>query len=182
MANWARSRGPTDRPIILAGLAGALRPDRVVGRAYVMTEVRREAAEPDRSLWPTFPQCRGEESGSVGCIVTSAARIARTKQEKESLARRSGADVVDLESFAFAMAASSLGWRWGIVRGISDGPATDLPVGIEAWIDARGHLRPGAVVAALCRRPGMVPALRRLRCGGRSAMRAVAAQISAWLE
>lgn len=182
MTNWARSRGPTDRPVILAGLAGALRPDRMAGEAYVITEVRRDADELDRSLWPTYPESPGERSGSAGCIVTSASPIACTRQEKESLARRSGADVVDLESVAFATVASSLGWRWGIVRGISDGPATDLPEGIEGWIEARGHLRPGAILAALCRRPGVVFSLRRLRRDGLAAMRAVASHISAWLE
>jgi len=154
----------------------------MAGEAYVITEVRPEAGEPRLPLRPTFPESRGEKSGPAGCIVTSAARIACTKQEKASRARRSAADVVDLESVAFATAASSLGWRWGIVRGISDGPATDLPEGIEGWIAARGHLLAGAVLAALCRRPGVVFSLRRLRRDGLAAMRAVAAHISTWLE
>jgi hypothetical protein len=180
IASWIPSLEPADRPVILAGLAGALRSDRPAGSAWIITEVRPKDAE---SLLPSWPGPRKGRSidGPGSCIITSSTTIVRRTTEKAILARQTGADLIDLESVAFAQAASARGWRWGIVRGISDAADSDLPAEIETWLDDRGRLRGAALLAALCRRPGLAASLRRLRRDGLRAMGAVAERIDACL-
>jgi hypothetical protein len=113
--------------------------------------------------------------------VTSAPIPVRRAEEKVRLADEIGADLVDLESRAFAVAATSRGWRWGIVRGISDAANTDLPGGIERWVDGAGRLRWPFVLAAMSRRPALLGPLLRLRRDAWAAMRAVAGRIAAEL-
>jgi hypothetical protein len=62
------------------------------------------------------------------------------------------------------MLAQSRGWRWGIVRGVSDDPQTVLPRDVAQWVAPDGRARPMAVARSLlCRRTSMrdVLALQR---------------------
>lgn len=181
IASWIASLEPADRPVILAGLAGALRPDRLAGSACIITEVRLEKGGPLLPSWPDPRKNRTSDGSPDSCIVTSSTAIVRRAADKAILAGRTGADMVDLESVAFATAASTRGWRWGIVRGISDAAETDLPAEIEACLDDRGRLRRGALLAALCRRPALASSLTRLRRDGLMAMQAVAERIGTCL-
>jgi len=132
--------------------------------------------------WPDSPECRADNGTADSCIITSRSAIVRRAADKAVLAERTGADLVDLESVAFATAASARGWRWGIVRGMSDAVDADLPAEIEACLDARGRLRRVAILAAVCRRPALAGSLRRLRRDGLMAMQAVAERIAACLR
>ena len=94
----------------------------------------------------------------------------RGEDERAAVAR-AGADLVDLESVAFAEIATDRGWRWAIVRGVSDDAGSPLPAGVESWVDRRGRSRPLRTAGAVVRHPAMVASLVRLgatapsRCG-----------------
>ncbi len=131
-----------------------------------------------RAWTPNLPGAGGGERA----VVTSAAASVTSARARGDLARARHADLVDLESEAFAAVATKAGWQWAIVRGISDGPRTALPTGLERWIDPAGRTRPGRVFGGLARRPWVIPSLLRLRGDGAAAMLAVAAVIRGMLE
>jgi hypothetical protein len=112
----------------------------------------------------------------TGIVISAAAPVCRAS-EKAALAERTGADLIDLESAAFAAAASSRGWRWGIVRGVSDTAHSDLPPDVGLWIDRLGRLRWAALLVAIARRPVLAGFLLRLGRHARQAMKAVAERI-----
>lgn len=90
----------------------------------------------------------------------------RTPPAKRELAERTGAQLVDCESHAFARACRDRGMQWAIVRGVSDGPLESLPIEVSNWVDGRGRTRIGRVALDLMRRPSLLP--RILLLGRRS--------------
>lgn len=159
-------------PVILLGLAGALHDGARAGSAR---SVRRVVA--DHGAWePALPV------PARGWVVTAASAVVRSAAAKRDLGARTGADVVDLESAAFAEAAVRAGWRWGIVRGISDDVRDELPHEIEHMLGEGGEVRIGAVAGAVLRRPALGAALMRLRRAAADAMEAAARELEALLE
>lgn len=173
-----QSSAITDRPIILAGLAGALREDIAKGSAHVATRVIDDAGH----AWHPPGIAEGDPPGPSGPTIISTLHTITTTQDKHALAQRSGADLVDLESAAFAEAASAAGRRWAIVRGVSDGLHDALPEDIDEWVDEQGRTRTSAVIAAILRRPALVGEVRRLRADSIEAMNAVAGVIDSMLS
>ncbi len=173
-----QSSAITDGPIILAGLAGALREDISKGSAYVATRVIDDAGH----SWLPTGLAQGSLPGPSGPTIISTLHTITTTQDKRALAERSGADLVDLESAAFAEAASAAGRRWAIVRGVSDGLHDTLPEDIDEWVDEQGRARTKAVIAAILRRPALVGEVRRLRADSIEAMNAVAGVIDSMLS
>ncbi|MCZ6834136.1 MAG: hypothetical protein O7G85_00025, partial [Planctomycetota bacterium] len=138
--DWAQVNEVGDREIVLAGLAGALSPEFAAGSAHVVTRIIDENGE---DTWtPTLVLEKADFPGEIIATSTHApltGRIARKIMNQET-----GGMLIDLESVAFAYAATKFGWsRWGIVRGISDDFATLLPKGLEEWIDESGQTRWG---------------------------------------
>ena len=164
-------------PVILAGLAGGLRELWRLGEAAWIREVRMEDG---RELEPPYPQ--SASSASKRASVCSSGVIVRSPAERRTLAERTGCDLVDQESAAFAEAGERYGWRWGIVRGVSDGVGDRLPSGIEAWVDDRGRSRPGRIALDLIRRPSGIPMTGRLSRASRQAMASVAARLAETME
>ncbi|MHC4220697.1 MAG: nucleoside phosphorylase-I family protein [Planctomycetota bacterium] len=170
---WADRRTP-EGPVILCGLAGSASDSYDARTAHVPAAV---VADDGRRLEPTWG------AGSApGPLIGSADATLTTPQAKRDWARCSGADLVDQESAAFALAAAAGGWRWTIVRGVGDGPETALPEGIDAWVDDRGRTRFAAVCRAVARRRAGIRQLIRLRSDGTAAMRAAAAIIRRMLD
>ncbi len=121
-------------------------------------------------------------SAPGGPAVSCPDRTLTTPEAKRAWAARSGADLVDLESAAFARVADENQWRWAIVRGVSDGPDTTLPADIDTWVDAGGRTRLGRVARAVLRGRVNLAGLMRLRADGTAAMAAAAAVIERMLE
>lgn len=166
LTEWATRQAEEHRFVLLAGLAGDVSGRHAPGSAVVATEVRG----PDGTTW------RPTEVAASPCVVTQAAAVVRDEAARVAMAAR-GVDVVDMESVAFAQGASGRGWRWGIVRGISDDARSPLPVGVETWVDECGGARPLRVAGAVLRRPASLASLLRLRRNSTAALRAVAALI-----
>ena len=159
---WASGRTPSGA-VFLCGLAGALSDRFVVGTACAVAAVLGEDG-----------QTRPSITESAGAVVSCPASTLTTPAAKRAWAERSGADLVDLESAAFARIAATNGWDWGIVRGVSDGPDTTLPGDIDTWVDGRGRPRPGRVLRAVLGGRVGVGRLARLRADGIAAMAAAA--------
>ncbi len=172
---WAESRAP-EGPVILCGLAGALREPFETGQAFVAEAV---LLGDGRRLAPTF-----DAAAAVGrrALLCSSADTLTTPETKQRCAERTGADLVDRESEAFAAAAEAGGWRWSVVRGVSDGPSATLPADIDGWVDRRGRSRLGAACRAVAGRRVALEQLLQLRAASLDAMRSAAALIQRMLE
>jgi hypothetical protein len=157
--------------VLLAGLAGSLRDSIRAGQARVIAEVRDGSgtmiAQP-----PINP------AGEKAIIVTSDSVVCGRAQ-REALALRSGADLVDLESAAFAAIAEARGWRWGIVRGVSDDLDTPLPPPAAHWVNARGRTRSLRVALDLARGRSRWRDVQCLHANSRRALASCAAHLRA---
>ena len=149
-----------DRPaVILAGLAGALTEHHRAGSAAII----REVIDPTtRERWNPTLVMKALPGTSV-CSVTSAETILETAEARKRLHVETGADLVDLESVAFARVANKAGLRWAIVRGISDDPLTGIIPNAAAMVDASGRTRLGPALAQVFRHPRTLPAFLQLK-------------------
>ena len=172
IARWAaRAAIPPGSVVVLAGVAGSLRATPSPGEAVEVSAVVDEAGRrfaPEGHL-TTLPRAR--------CL--SAPEPIESTEAKRAEAARDRADVVDLESAEFARIAIERGWRWHVVRGISDGHLDALPPGIDRWTDADGRTRIGAVCGALLRRQATPGDLVRIGRASTAAMKAVSAALGA---
>lgn len=171
VARWAAER-PAGATVILSGLAGALRPEIAAGTASVASTVLDGDGS---SFEPTIETADGLRLVSVPATLTTAG-------DKQACAQRTGAELADLESAAFARAAAAGGWAWTIVRGVSDGIDRPLPADIDRWVDRHGRTRPGIVLRSLVARRATVGQLRALRADSVVAMRAAARLIERILD
>ena len=170
-ARWA-SDFVASGPVILCGLAGALNDNFDVGTAHAVAavvDVDGRRLEP--SMW--------EQAGPV---ISCPPSTLRTPQAKQAWSADSGADLADLESEALARVAIEKEWRWGIVRGVSDGPDTTLPAGIDTWVDTAGRTRTGRVLGAMLTGRVGLRRLMRLRSDSTRAMAAAAIVVERMLQ
>lgn len=149
--------------LVVAGVAGGLVDAAAPGRASLVGRVRSVGGD----VWsPTI-------SAAESWTVVGSDRLVRDAAAKRDLGRRLEAEIVDMESHAVAVFAASRGWRWAIVRGVSDGPEETLPSGLERLVDGAGRARIGAAVARIASEPSVLPSLLRLGRRTRLAMRSV---------
>lgn len=143
--------------ILSCGIAGALAPTLEPGDVVI----DGDAALLER-LGQALPDAhRGGIAGSD--------TIAATVAQKRTLAERTGALAVDMESHVAARVAARHGLGFAALRVISDRAADDLPPAALVGMRPDGGMALGAVLASLARRPGQLPALIRT---GRQADRA----------
>jgi hypothetical protein len=165
-------------PVILCGLAGSVCRSYVARSAYVPKAV---VADDGRRLEPTFGPGRAAGPGPAP-LIGSAERTLTTPRAKQDWAGQTGADLVDLESAAFARTATDRGWPWTVVRAVGDGPQTPLPEGIDAWVDDRGRTLAATVWRAVVRGRAGIGQLIRLRSDSLAAMQAAAEIIRRMLD
>jgi len=163
---WWSGRSPTRQPIILAGLAGSLHESFANGCAWWVSAVVESRDAPGLSPTLFVPASR--------CVVTSARGAVVDRGMKRSLRATTGADLVDLESIAFARSATQAGASWAIVRGVSDDVDARLPAGIDRWVDARGRTRIMPAMWDVLRRPTNVRVMWNLKRDGDLALAEVA--------
>lgn len=143
------------RMVVAAGFAGALDPGLRVGDVLVASEV----VEQDEQDWRVaLPM----ELGDLACgrLVTSP-RMVATAAAKQDLRASTGALAVDMESAAIAEACQEAHVPCAVVRAISDTAAMSLSPHLTELL-AGGQVAPMRVVAALLRRPTLIPELWRL--------------------
>ncbi|RLS46639.1 MAG: hypothetical protein DWH86_02430 [Planctomycetota bacterium] len=164
---WAAATAlPPGTTVILAGVAGGLRPSATPGTAVSVASIVDEHG----ARWR--PSHGGSSHHrSVRCL--GIERMLQTPFEKHAAAERFDADIVDMESATFARVAEAAGWNWAVVRGISDGCNDALPAGVEHWTADNGRTRVGMVLGSLARRPTLLPQVMALARRSGAAMRAV---------
>ena len=160
----ARDSWPVRHPrfVVLLGLAGALETRLAPGTDHAAAEV----VGPDASA----PLRSGLVVGATARIVQTTA-VVTAPTDKSRLAGATRAQLVDMESHAFASCAETAGLRWAIVRGVSDGADETLPAELAHFVDARGETSILRVLGAIVRRPSLVPALMRIGRASRVALR-----------
>ena len=141
------------RAAVVVGLCGWLTPEFGVGDVALYGSIRSAegrslAIDPDalRELAAVLPSARPVCAVESGSIVSSA-------RAKAELARRSGAQAVDMESFALVDRLQRAGIPVGVVRVGSDRSDEELP-DLATALDERGRLDPWKTLGAMLRRPG----------------------------
>ena len=158
-------KAPTGHTIVLAGLAGGLDPRLAAGDLIVPEVVL--SSDGERFTPPLqLPTAAG--------ILSSVNEICDSLEAKASQFAESGAHAVDMESAHFATLAVERGWRWGIVRGISDPAGTTLPKSCARWVSSDGKLRPLPLLKSLLKDPKTARTLLRLNRSSSKAMASVA--------
>jgi len=143
---------------LAGGLDRTLRPgDIVVGAGLVATTGK--VRETDDALSQRL--CAALDEG--GCrwsagLVAGADQALATATAKRTLAARTGAVIVDMESHAVAAA----GLPFAILRVVVDPAERALPASVLNAIDSHGRVRPLALMAGLLRHPSEIGALRAL--------------------
>jgi hypothetical protein len=170
---WCAEQTPSG-PVILCGVAGSVQATYSARTAHAASAVLGDNGR--RYVATCGPRSDG------GPVIACTRDTLTTPEAKAAWADRTGADLVDRESAAFAAAADRYNWRWTIVRGVSDGPEATLPDNVDTWVDGRGHTRFGAVLRALVTGRARRGPLDRLRTDAAAAMAAAAEVIRRMLD
>ena len=146
--------------VLSFGLCGGLGPDLKPGDLVIGTAVdfggRRFVANADgvAQLGRIFP------NAVVGSIAGSN-EIVGSARAKADLREATGAIAADMESHAVAAAALRAGVPFAILRAVSDGPSTNLPLSAQVGFRPDGSTDVVAVLRGLAARPGELSALIR---------------------
>ncbi len=154
------------RHVVVTGLCGVLTPALGVGEVLVYGELAG-SDRPTLALDRAFArELGGTIPGSqTGIRAVESPTIVTRAGEKRSLAERSGAQAVDMESYAIAAALAESGARIGVVRVASDDVHADLPA-LDRTLNGSGGIDGFAFAIALARRP--LAGVRLVRDGLRS--------------
>jgi adenosylhomocysteine nucleosidase len=152
------------------GLAGGLAPGLVAGALVIPDSVVTETGE----RWLADPALAARLGPAAGALLAADAVIA-TRADKRAAWQRTAALAADIESGAVARAASAHRLPFAVLRAVCDPANRDLPPAALTALDAKGRIRPGALLASLARQPGQIGALIAL---GREAALARAALLA----
>lgn len=146
--------------ILSAGFGGALDPslkrdDLVIASELVSPDGERLSIDFKLGDDPAS----GVRSGTLATIDT----IARTAVEKAELRARTGADVVDMETWAVASLCAERNVRFLPIRVISDEAGVDLPREVAAIFGKSGSYLVGSALGAIWRRPSSIKDFWSLR-------------------
>lgn len=157
--------------VILVGVAGALVPSCPAGGAHWASVV----VDAEGRRW--VPPIRGKNAIALAGIDA----VVGSPSAKVNERARSGAAMVDCESASFAREATARGWRWGIVRGISDGADDAIPSWMPTLLRRDGSVDPAAVARALLANPMRAVDMMRSGQAARRAMHAASALLVTFL-
>lgn len=159
---------PGSRVVLLVGIAGALRPHATVGQAFLADRVVDERG--DTHLPPI-------SSGLARLPLACSREVVVGEAARSASAERTGAAMVDMESGPFARVASELGWRWGVLRGVSDDAARELPSEVMRWLRLDGGTNWGNLAVDLASKPRLWPAVASMVRHANAAMRSATAAL-----
>jgi nucleoside phosphorylase len=153
--------------VIVAGLAGALRPEHRPGGILTAREVQRDGGNAwrcDERLVAAAASC----GAVVADRLLSVDRLIATAPHKRALARRASA--VDMESATILEAAALRRIPSIAVRVVGDASDEDLPLDFDRLTRADGTIAAGALTAAIVVRPWRWPSIVHFAVAQRRAL------------
>lgn len=154
--------------IVMAGIAGGLKPQYASGQILAARRVRAADGAPgiaaDEQL---LARAAGCGAAIVGSFLSTGRIMARAEDK-----RRLGAedDAVDMESAAVLREAHARGIPGIAIRTVGDTVSEDLPIDVSRAIDPGGTIAIRRLMVEALRRPGRWPALVRFGTSQRRAM------------
>jgi len=175
---WSqRVQIPAGAQVWLAGLAGGLHHNLQVGQAYAINSIVIDpTAQGTTDLRPPL------QALAPTAKLTSVGQPLTTPQQKAATYATTGADLVDMEAGDFGKIAEVRGWRWGVIKGISDTSDQGLPKIVTAMTNQEGHHRLWPMAWGLARGPHHLPALMALGQNARRGLASVAACLLAMAQ
>lgn len=137
--------------VITAGFAGGLRPALRLGTVIF-------DADPDSSLAERLSQ-----AGAVRARFHCAVRVAVTVAEKQTLAKATGADAVEMESSVIRSFCHERGIPSATVRVISDAADEDLPLDFNALMTPDYRINFVKLARSVALAPAKIPLLMRFQ-------------------
>jgi adenosylhomocysteine nucleosidase len=138
--------------VLTCGFAGGLNPDLKLG------EVVFEVQSPESKV-----QSQLLAAGAKPAKFYCADRIATTTAEKKKLRVETGADAVEMESWAIHAVCRERGIPYATVRVISDTANEDLPLDFNQLAKSDKNLHYGKLAVAIIKSPGKIGGLLRLQ-------------------
>lgn len=150
------------RVAVMVGIAGAIQDQATVGRAFLADRVVDERGQVH--LPPIT-------AGAPRLALTCSHDVVVGEASRRATAARTGAAMVDMESGPFARVATEAGWRWGVLRGISDDAARELPSEVMRWLRADGGTHWRNLATDLTLKPWLWSPVRSMVIHANAAMR-----------
>lgn len=147
--------------IISVGFSGALVEGLKVGDIVVANGITDVSGQQKLSI--DLKMSAAPEQGLHVGTLLGVDQIVRLVEEKRSLAARTGAIAVDMESLGVARICQERRTKFMSVRVISDDLSHDLPSEVLAILGPKGTVRAGALAGALLKRPSCVKDLWGMR-------------------
>lgn len=156
--------------LLILGFGGGLAPEARPGNLVIADRVLLagedsegiETYMADSTLVMTAESVRLEGITLGRGALATVDRVLIESKEKQALAKRTGAVVVDMETAGAVQIAQERGVPWLAVRAITDGVEDVLPLDFNALADAEGNVDRGRVVRATLAQPWKIPSLLRL--------------------
>lgn len=164
-AELARHAG-YDR-VLSCGFCGALDP-----------ALRRGEVLVDQDSDPVI-QTLARSAGARESRFHGADTVATTAAMKADLRERTGAEAVEMESWAILAVCAERGIRGGTVRVVSDEADEDLPLDFNKTMTRSGGVHFGRLLLEIARHPRVIPELMRLQKNTKSAAHSLAGVLDA---
>ena len=158
---------------VSSGLAGGLKNSYRQGEVVVARRTGRLGT----SLWVEChrPMIRAAVHCGARLVESCLTADSILSSSEQKLSAGKDGDIVDMESYYILSAASGKKIpAYVVVRAISDTVEEDLPIDFGRVADNRGHLRYGALLREIGRRPQRIPALIGLGLRSRRAAHSLA--------
>ena len=156
--------------VVTAGFAGGLRPGLKRGTVVF-------SSSDNTGLEPALL-----EAGAQPVRFHASDRVIGHPAEKRTLFRDTGADVVEMESFAIKAMCEEHGIPCAMVRVVLDTAEEELPLDFNSVLTEDLRIHGGKLALALAKSPGKIAGLLRLRQHGKVAGAELARVLSAVLR
>lgn len=145
---------------LAGGLSAALRPGALV-LPRLVASLDGPALPVSASLHEKLAAVLGAGAGPPPLLV-STRTIAGSPAAKAALAKESGAEAVDMESYGVARAAVTAGLAFLVLRAIADPAERAIPSAAVRGLAPDGRVRAAPVLLGALRRPGEMIEIARL--------------------
>jgi adenosylhomocysteine nucleosidase len=156
--------------LISFGLAGGLNPHLKSGTLIIPACVNNAPCDEILIAWLGGATCQNLYAGT---------NIAVTREQKSALFASTGADAIDLESGAVAIAAQAAQIPFACLRAIADPATRTLPPAALIALNNTGEISIRPILASLAGNPLQLPALIALATDAAKARKALVTKLAA---